>query len=169
MGRKGHFASTPWRDQSNLRHAYRDLGLSIRDIAERWDCSPETIRKWLGEHDIDTRSFGGRTGPAHHAWRGGHSDGAYYGASWWDIRPKVLKRDDKRCQICGIPQSEHRDKYGRGLEVHHITPFGSFDDHKTANQLNNLITMCQLCHRRTEQSAALNRAANRQTGELNHG
>jgi len=38
----------------------------------------------------------------------------------------------------------------RPLHVHHIKPFRSFASIETANQLQNLITLCPACHRQAE-------------------
>jgi Transposase. len=42
-----------------LREQYHEKGLSTLDIADKCDCSSETVRYWLDKHDIDTRSPGG--------------------------------------------------------------------------------------------------------------
>jgi len=163
MGRPSTYAVTPWRSESNLRVAYQDRGLSQREIADLWDTSQRTIWEWVDRHGIETRNDGARYGENHHSWGGGHSTSAYYGASWWRNRPTVLERDGFKCVICGIPQEEHRDVFGRGLEVHHITPFGEFDAHEAANDPQNLITMCRNCHQKAENSPRLNRALTRLT------
>lgn len=52
-----------------------------------------------------------------------------------EIRSQILLRDQFRCQECG---------YFKHLEVHHIVPRskGGSDDP------NNLVTLCQRCHRK---------------------
>jgi 5-methylcytosine-specific restriction endonuclease McrA len=87
----------------------------------------------------------------HPNWRGG---GAFYrGPNWHTQAAKARKRDDYKCQRCGISQK----KLGRKLDVHHITPFRTFgyikdenDNYKKANQLSNLITLCSECHKSVE-------------------
>jgi 5-methylcytosine-specific restriction endonuclease McrA len=56
------------------------------------------------------------------------------------------------CQCCSKVQ-----KKGRALDVHHIIPFRVFgyirnqnDLYKQANDLTNLITLCQQCHAKAE-------------------
>lgn len=34
------------------------------------------------------------------------------------------------------------------LSVHHIVPFISFDDYLEANKLDNLVSVCEPCHRK---------------------
>ncbi len=77
-----------------------------------------------------------------------------YGPSWPAQRDKARARDGYRCRQCGAPEQKHRRH-----DVHHITPFRAFgyvpgvnDLHKLANRLDNLITLCSDCHRRTERA-----------------
>ncbi|MEA3326989.1 MAG: DEAD/DEAH box helicase, partial [Chloroflexota bacterium] len=67
-----------------------------------------------------------------------------YGKGWDAIRKRVMHRDGDRCQVCGV--SGHLQP----LHVHHIKPFRSFTRVETANQLQNLITLCPACHRQAE-------------------
>lgn len=67
------------------------------------------------------------------------------GSSWSRQRKLAKLRDGARCQICGT-----RDKKRR-IAVHHIIPYRIFEgDHLTANELPNLITLCQKCHGKVE-------------------
>jgi DEAD/DEAH box helicase domain-containing protein len=67
-----------------------------------------------------------------------------YGPNWSRQRELARARDIYRCQICGEPEGnkEHH--------VHHKTPFRLFDSTEQANQLSNLITLCNSCHRKVE-------------------
>ena len=67
-----------------------------------------------------------------------------YGTSWLGQRDRARARDGYRCQICGAPE------VGRAHDVHHKIPFRTFSSPEQANQLGNLITLCQSCHRRVE-------------------
>ena len=56
-----------------------------------------------------------------------------------------------RCRTCGASGEESM------LHVHHIRPFreygyvpGENEHYRTANQLDNLVTLCPSCHRRAE-------------------
>ena len=78
-------------------------------------------------------------------WLGGHEDGR--GPSWRQQRRVARKRDRFTCQRCGITQKE----IGKALDVHHIKPWRDFDgDWKTANHLDNLISLCNSCHQIAE-------------------
>ena len=55
----------------------------------------------------------------------------------WDVqREKAIKRDNHICRICGI----------KATNVHHIIPYRKTQD----NSLINLITLCNKCHKQTE-------------------
>jgi len=63
-----------------------------------------------------------------------------YGAEFDNTkREQVRFRDHYKCQVCGCPQIEN----DRQLSVHHK------DYNKKNNELNNLITLCQSCHVKT--------------------
>jgi len=84
-----------------------------------------------------------------------------YGPDWSAQRDAARARDGYVCQQCGAPERESRQH-----DVHHITPFRAFgyvpgvnDFYKLANRLENLITLCAACHRRTERSQRARGAA----------
>lgn len=74
-------------------------------------------------------------------WGGGKI--SYYGPNWLAQRRAARKRDEHTCQRCRIKEIE----YGQELSVHHIIPFSTIDDYKIANELSNLVSVCEPCHR----------------------
>lgn len=68
----------------------------------------------------------------------------YYGANWLQQRRMARERDNYTCQKCGITEEE----YGQELSVHHKTPFVYFETYKEANKLDNLLCVCEPCHRK---------------------
>lgn len=54
------------------------------------------------------------------------------------IKQSILKRDNFTCQKCGF-----QDLTAEEIEIHHINP-KVFSDN---NNLNNLITLCSICHK----------------------
>ncbi|MGM0846858.1 MAG: HNH endonuclease, partial [Bacillota bacterium] len=68
----------------------------------------------------------------------------YYGPNWRKQRRKARERDGFCCQMCRINETE----YGMELSIHHITPFVYFDNYKKANNLSNLKSLCEPCHRK---------------------
>lgn len=67
-----------------------------------------------------------------------------YGPGWPRMRDLARARDGFRCQVCGLPES------AKAHHVHHKIPFRMFDTIEQANQLSNLITVCNSCHRKIE-------------------
>lgn len=97
---------------------------------EKQFCDHECYGKWLSKNV---------KGPNHHSWRGGSDD--YRGPNWHKVSERIRIRDKHTCQECGIKQIKPR------LDVHHIIPFRFFDnDHESANEEENLITLCKSCH-----------------------
>ncbi len=74
-------------------------------------------------------------------WRNDPND---YGPNWRIVRRQVRARDGFRCQVCGTPEKE------RQHDVHHKIPFRAFPSYMSANKLENLTTLCQICHQRAE-------------------
>jgi DEAD/DEAH box helicase domain-containing protein len=75
-----------------------------------------------------------------------------YGPNWSTQREAARQRDRCRCRTCNAPE-----RNGRQHDVHHIRPFREFgyvpgenDAYLHANALDNLLTLCPLCHRRAE-------------------
>jgi DEAD/DEAH box helicase domain-containing protein len=67
-----------------------------------------------------------------------------YGLIWPKQRDLARARDNFLCQLCGEAEGakEHH--------VHHKIPFRMFESSEQANQLENLITLCNSCHRKVE-------------------
>lgn len=100
-----------------------------------------TVGYWISLADATVEKLKDRM-----LWNADPND---YGPNWERIRKRVLQRDGNRCQVCGTSNGNHP------LHVHHIQPFRSFPDRETANQLQNLITLCPTCHRQAETSVRI--------------
>jgi len=102
------------------------------------------------------------SGPDHPHWKGGYGD-ISYGPNWYKQRKRALERDDFECQMpgCTIDREAHHERWDRDLNVHHITPLGTFIDadgvldYERSNRLENLVTLCQRHHMMWEQFAPL--------------
>lgn len=105
---------------------------SLVEDSDRAFCDLECCGEWRSENLV------GESSPA---WKGGHE--RYYGPSWRGQRKRALKRDGSECQVCGRTDTVH---------VHHITPFRKFGqaNHKEANSLSNLVTLCPEHHGKWE-------------------
>lgn len=85
------------------------------------------------------------------------------GEDWQATRKRVLERDDYECQFCGVSNEGHKEEYDRGLSAHHIIPEGDGG----SDDVDNLIAVCQSCHRTLEAThakavAELDRERNRE-------
>ena len=70
----------------------------------------------------------------------------YASAEWQELRSQALKRDNYECQSCGLTEEDHQEKFGTGLNVHHVTDIAEFEDPDNADTLENLETLCAECH-----------------------
>lgn len=80
------------------------------------------------------------------AWSNDPND---YGPGWQKIRLAVRKRDQFKCQVCGAPETT------REHDVHHKVPFRAFISSAEANRLENLTTLCRICHQKVEQNVRM--------------
>lgn len=68
----------------------------------------------------------------------------YYGEDWGRITRALREEQEYKCLDCGISEEE----YGQNLSVHHIIPFITFDTKEEANKRDNLVGVCEPCHRK---------------------
>lgn len=80
------------------------------------------------------------TGENSPTWKGGKR---HYQGGWLKSRDAARKRDRYTCQMCGITE----ELYGQEMSVHHIKNYRFFEDKFEANNLSNLICLCEPCHR----------------------
>jgi 5-methylcytosine-specific restriction endonuclease McrA len=106
-------------------------------------CDKACHGAWISKH---------QTGEAAPNWRGGRMvqrPPLSYGPNWKRQRKAARKRDNYTCQHCGITETQ----LGAQLDVHHKQPFRTFgyikgqnDHYLVANDLSNLISLCERCH-----------------------
>jgi predicted restriction endonuclease len=75
----------------------------------------------------------------HPRWMGGISMEPYAWTFNAELKEEVRRRDNYRCQVCGVPQTECKNP----LYVHHV------DYDKKNSDPDNLISLCPSCHTRT--------------------
>jgi ribosomal protein S27AE len=102
--------------------------VSARKGKPAWNTGLKGAQKWSPEQH---ERLSGRNSPN---WKGGTSL-LPYNQEFYDLRYKVLRRDNYTCQLCGVQQFML-------LHVHHI------DFNKQNNSVRNLITLCGHCHRK---------------------
>ena len=125
------FKKLRWFTQENLGEAPLDLPPTELQTTGYWlslsNAAVETLR-------------------AAGAWTNDPND---YGPDWPRIRLAVRTRDEFLCRVCGAPEN------GREHDVHHKIPFRAFSSIAEANRMDNLITLCPSCHRKTEQNVRI--------------
>jgi 5-methylcytosine-specific restriction endonuclease McrA len=135
-------------DAEKLRRFYWELEFTTDEIAQIEDCCSATVSKYLDKHNIETRRKGARCREDHPKWV--ERDTKRYYGSWDTTRESALERDNYRCQSCGATAEEHKETYSNGLDVHHHRKISSFEDAENANSLDNLLTLCRVCHKKYE-------------------
>lgn len=157
-----------YRDKEWLSTA-RETYSTIQEIADEAGCSPHTIKKWLKQHGLQKAKFfekghspwnkgkkgykvnakpfteerlenirKARSGSNSNFWRGGITSDRDSIGTWTSAQaPKIHKKYDYTCQNC-----KHR---GGKLVAHHIIPV--YADISLSKDLNNLITLCNPCHK----------------------
>lgn len=127
----------PWQNKEKLEKEYRDIG-STYSLAEKWDCTPSCICKWLKKFDIPRR----QGNPENDIYNEDRLRELYeeeqsvagvterlqntkstvtvikwmknFGIETNDIRPSARKRKNVECDYCGseshVPQNEAKQE-----------------------------------------------------------
>jgi len=159
---------THWRqegphwDRAWLAEQYEGLGRSAADIAADIGITPNAVLYWLHKHGIPRRDVSearalkhwgaegsdnpmwNRRGEMNPNWRGGvtpERQAFYAGNEWAACCSAVWKRDLATCQRCGLVHSETPDM---PMHIHHVV---SFADRKLRADPDNLVLLCETCHR----------------------
>ena len=140
--------SKKWKltDEQRRKHAM----FGDKNPAKRIDVKikiSNTVKKQYQQHVQmgfqKGNKFGERNrGENHHNWQGGKSFSPY--PLGWNrtFREQIRYRDGYKCQFCGC----HEVDCKRKLHIHHI------DYNKININLENLISLCQSCHMKTNYS-----------------
>jgi transposase len=121
------------RNETWLREEYVEKERSLYDLAEDTTVSADTIRRWLGRYDIETRDPGNPN----------DEKSVYDTGRFQRLREEVINRDGGECVHCGTGRKEHLEKFGTDIHVHHKTPI---KDGGAKYDADNLITICKSCH-----------------------
>jgi 5-methylcytosine-specific restriction endonuclease McrA len=105
-----------------------------------------TCGKEFSSHPSDSRKYCSR-----HCYDIAQNKGknsSYRGPGWVTQRNLARQRDRFTCQRCGKTEKE----LGKHLSAHHKIPFRLFGitRYKEANQLENLVCLCDSCHHTVE-------------------
>ena len=127
-----------------LEKYYIEQNLSKQQIANIIKCNVCAITLRLKWYKIKTKSFrelykNKRFGEKNKNWKGGKSYEIYALEFNNYLKEKIRIRDNYKCQLCNKYQIDSRRK----LNIHHI------DYNKQNNKENNLISLCDQCHSKT--------------------
>lgn len=111
--------------------------MHMREAAKRKPKMSDETKKKISES-----KKGRNTRDKHWNWQGGKSF-LPYPIDWIDsLKNSIRERDNLSCQMCGLHQDE-LNGFHKKLAVHHI------DYDKNNLNPNNLITLCNSCHQKT--------------------
>lgn len=100
-------------------------------------CSRKCRGLFLSENNV---------GEKNPRWRGGYYP--YFGRNWHGIRREIRKERPLVCKRCGVPEIRLNEE----LHLHHIRPRRSFLLVEDSNVKDNLILLCNRCHKIVENS-----------------
>ena len=102
-------------------------------------CSLQCANRYFKKREMLSAMLTSRKGEKSPNWQGGKSFELYPLGWTRTFREQIRRRDQYRCQLCGIPEAE----CNRRLHVHHI------DYNKMNINPNNLLSLCLRCHCKT--------------------
>lgn len=159
----------PYWDKGWLYRQYVVLGKSSADIAKEFGCRDSNIQYFLKKFNIQARTTSetrrlkhwGQTGVDNPMWnkkgefnpnyKGGitpERQSFYVSREWKSACSHVWKRDNATCQRCGIKRNTDMP-----FHVHHIK---SFSDAELRADADNLVLLCEACHRWVHSKGNLN-------------
>ena len=137
-----HIAIFSTKDKKQICNLYKK-GLNSTEIANIYNCNPNSIRNVLDKHGIERRDIKGENNPN---WKDGASNQTY--KSDFDELCKEKHRElwNRKCGLCYRKESENIEKWDQKLQVHHINynKKGSCKD-----ESNLFIPLCKRCHAKT--------------------
>jgi hypothetical protein len=146
-----HKGIIPWN--SGTGHKCSQCGKRISNktssmCRDCWKKSPKTAWNKGKKYPKETLIKLSNSHKGQKAWNKGTGKGRVYfyypskfSKDWF--REEIKKRDNYKCQMCGITEEEHIIVFGKSLCLHHI-------DYKKENcSVDNLVTICRRCHART--------------------
>lgn len=154
-----------------MEDLYINQGLSKKELGLRYNCDPCVIDRVLKSLGIKVRNnseskIGLITGSNHPNWKGGVTGLSARLREYctnYALNKAIMERDENKCRICGCKDNLH---------VHHLIPFKTIVDRiiiqnyplspiddidelyniavldSELNNPNNLITVCNMCHRK---------------------
>ena len=119
----------PWRDEQTLRRLHQQYGMSGRQIAQKFGCSPSTVPRWINKFNIYTPpKFQTTPDKGYEKWRDGN-DTVYvhrllavaeYG--FQAVKDNIVHHksgvpwDNRPDNIEVLPQSKHHGEHTKSPE-----------------------------------------------------
>jgi len=162
----------PWWNKSWLQDQYIGAGRSAAEIATEGGVTVNAILFWMHKHGIPRRSMKevrskkrwglsgsdnpmwNRRGELNPNWLGGvtpERQAFYTSDEWRTACSKVWKRDGATCQRCGMKRDDSLDM---PFHIHHIVSFANKD---LRADTDNLVLLCEACHRFIHSKGNVNR------------
>jgi len=99
-------------------------------------------KTWLLSDNSKLNHSLSQLGEKNHNWKGG----CVPRPRMRFTRKQILKRDNFKCGVCGLPGSvNYRGKFTKRLVVHHIDSYDKYSDKRLDE--TNLVTLCTHCHK----------------------
>jgi hypothetical protein len=143
-----HGAQHPYKQRNWLIEQYLNQSRTIEQIASEVGRTPSVIARLMQVHRIPARNrsearIGRQAGARNPAWRGGvtpERQRIYKSQAWKALILAVWRRDNFQCRRCSTPK-----RGTRSLHAHHIARWSDCPELRT--ELNNLVTLCNPCHK----------------------
>lgn len=157
-----------------LRRLKEQIGKvpTIGDMNEKGEYSSSTYQRYFGSWNDAIEEAGFETRKSRRKLDEDEIRFYKYGNGWRSKCRSVREKYDYKCRNCGMSNEEHKEKYNKSLEVHHLININLFlseftedeqeklssdyppvelkreaDEMKNlANQIENLVPLCTSCH-----------------------
>ena len=125
-------------DSTKIKLECENCGDTIYEFPSRVEVKNRHFCDKSCQDEWQKTGFVGENNPH---WKGGRV--TEYGWKWREARINARERDGDTCRLC----DEHVSESTRDFDVHHIEPIKSFEDPNDAHKLENLVSVCRVCHR----------------------
>lgn len=90
-----------------------------------------------------------------------------YPKNWKEIRERILKRANNRCEFCGVDNHTYRYNQNTGKDAYIVLTIAHMNEVIEDCSDENLRALCQRCHNRYDaKSRAEHRRKNKNNGNI---
>jgi len=143
---KPHFSIRGANNPAKRLEVRKKISLSKIGVHRSAECIEKMRQSMLGKkQSIETINKRIKKGENHYNFQGWKSREPYSIEWSYDLKEKIKKRDNYKCQICFKHKNKLFTKTGKKdyLYIHHI------DYNKKNSCVNNLVSLCNSCHAKT--------------------